>query len=212
MSKTARALVLMTPLVGLTLFAPPSGASEGHEVEVIADLDPIEGSGVHGDGHAEVEFNRHGVLDEIEVKADGLLPDHPHAVHIHFGETAEHECPTLEEDMDDSGHLNTSEGAREYGPVVVSLTTTGDVSAESVLAVDRFSTAPGGEIDYSRGVMFEASDEVREGIMRGDGVVVVHGVDYNGNGTYDFDAGVSDLDPSLPTEATDPVMCGELNR
>jgi hypothetical protein len=39
--------------------------------------------------------------------------------------------------------------------------------------------------------------------------VVIHGVDYNKDGTYSGDA-VSDLDESLPTEATDPAMCGVL--
>ena len=36
-------------------------------------------------------------------------------------------------------------------------------------------------------------------------------MDYNGNGMYDFDsAGASELDPSLPAEATDPAVCGVL--
>jgi hypothetical protein len=40
--------------------------------------------------------------------------------------------------------------------------------------------------------------------------VVVHGVDHNNDGKYDGDT-KSDLDPSLPTEATDPAICGVLN-
>ena len=48
-------------------------------------------------------------------------------------------------------------------------------------------------------------------IRRGEAVVVIHGVDYNDNGTYDFDsAGKSDLDPKLPEEATAPATCGVL--
>ena len=43
----------------------------------------------------------------------------------------------------------------------------------------------------------------------GQSVVVVHGVDHNDNGKYDGDT-KSDLDPSLPTEATDPAICGVL--
>jgi hypothetical protein len=39
---------------------------------------------------------------------------------------------------------------------------------------------------------------------------VVHGVDYNGDGTYSGEE-MSDLDPSLPTEATDPALCGVLD-
>ncbi len=37
----------------------------------------------------------------------------------------------------------------------------------------------------------------------------MHGVDHNDNGKYDGDT-KSDLDPSLPTEATDPAICGVL--
>lgn len=56
------------------------------------------------------------------------------------------------------------------------------------------------------------SQEVADAIVAGEGVVVVHGVDHNDSGAYDAgDRGVSDLDPSLPGEATDPAICGVLN-
>ena len=216
MSKTARGLVLIAPLVGLSLFAPPAGADMGEERpeprerEVVAALHPIEGTGIKGHGHAEVEFDQKGVIDEYEVVARGLLAGSPHAVHIHFGEEARHECPTLGDDTNGDGRLNTTEGQPAYGPIVLSLTTKGDTSPASALAVDRFSTAPGGLIHYERDGMFETAEGVAKAVAKGKGVVVVHGVDYNGNGVYDFDAGVSELDPSLPTEATDPAMCGVL--
>ena len=55
------------------------------------------------------------------------------------------------------------------------------------------------------------SAAVARAIRHGKGVIVIHGVDYNGNGKYDFaSAGKSDLDPSLPAEATDPALCGVL--
>ena len=214
MSKTARALVLLTPLMGLTLFAPPAGADSHndpsqHGNEVLAYLDPIPGSGVHGSGHAEVEFDEEGVINEFEVAADGLLADHPHAAHIHFGEQARHECPTLEDDENGDGHLNTTEGAPAYGPVMLSLTTEGDTSPASVLAIDRFDVATDGTINYERDGHFETAEGVAEAIAAGEGVVVIHGVDYNEDGTYSGDV-MSDLDPSLPTEATDPAMCGVL--
>jgi hypothetical protein len=38
----------------------------------------------------------------------------------------------------------------------------------------------------------------------------VHGIDTNNNDVYDFSAGESDLDPSLPEEATVPAACGLL--
>lgn len=217
MSKTARGLVLIAPLVGLSLFAPPAGADMGEdrpeprEREVVADLDPVPGSGLTGDGHAEVEFDQEGVIDEYEVVARGLLAGAPHAVHIHFGEDARHECATLADDTNDNGRLTTVEGAPAYGPVQLSLTTSGDTSPASLLAVDRFNTAPGGLMHYERDGVFETAKGVAEAIAEGEGVVVVHGVDYNGNGTYDFEgAGASDLNEMVPEEATAPAMCGVL--
>jgi hypothetical protein len=41
-------------------------------------------------------------------------------------------------------------------------------------------------------------------------VLVVHGVDSNRSGAYDGSL-KSDLDPSLPMEATAPAACGTIN-
>jgi hypothetical protein len=38
--------------------------------------------------------------------------------------------------------------------------------------------------------------------------VVTHGIDVNGNGEYDMAAGPSELDATLPQEATAPASCG----
>jgi hypothetical protein len=89
------------------------------------------------------------------------------------------------------------------------LTKGGDTSPASALAVDRFSTAPKGSIRYHRHDI-KTSSEVAKAIRNGEGVLVVHGVDYNHNGMYDFSAGKSDLDPKFPAEATDPAACGVL--
>ncbi|AXH97115.1 hypothetical protein [Ornithinimicrobium avium] len=111
-----------------------------------------------------------------------------------------------------------------YGPVVVSLTATGDTTPASFLDVTRFPVSQGGSYHYSRaninvtriaGTGDTGRDgnakQIADAIRDGEGVVVIHGVDYNGNGTYDFDgAGASELDASLPAEATDPAVCGVL--
>ncbi len=146
----------------------------------------------------------------VTMAAMGLLEDQPHAAHIHFGDDARHECPTLDEDSNGNGHLSTKEGAPAYGPVVVSLTKTGDTSAKSVLAVDRFDTAEGGDISYERGSI-KVSKDVAEAIADGEAVVVVHGVDHNDNGKYDGEE-KSDLNKDLPAEATDPALCGALRK
>ncbi|MDQ4051132.1 MAG: hypothetical protein M3237_00320 [Actinomycetota bacterium] len=145
----------------------------------------------------------------VKVKARRLAPNLPHAQHIHFGAQARHECPTVADDSNGDFRLTTVEGAPAYGPVRVSLTTKGDTSAASVLAVDRFPTAPQGNVDYTRTT--RTSKAVARAIRRGEAVVVLHGVDYNSNGRYDFrSAGKSELDESLPAEATDPASCGVL--
>ena len=212
MKTTVRALALAAPVVGMALFAAPASASGGDyygDSEVVAHLAPIPGNGVDGSGKAVVEFEDGGQIDKFELSAWGLLADAPHAAHIHFGEEARNECPGLEDDTNGDGRLNTTEGAPAYGPIVVSLTTEGDTTPASALAIDRFDTATDGTIDYEREELIATSDEVAQAIADGKGVVVVHGVDYDGDGVYGGDV-ASDLDPSLPTEATDPALCGVL--
>jgi len=190
-------------------FAAPflgMSAASAADGDTMANLQPIALNGVNGSGTAMVAVN--GTRIDVTMAASGLLADNVHAAHIHFGADARHECPTAGEDADDSGTLNTTEGAPAYGPVVVSLTKTGDTSPESVVAVERFDTAPGGELSYERGSI-NVAPEVATAIADGEAVVVIHGVDHNHNGKYDGKA-KSDLDPSLPTEATDPALCGVL--
>ena len=195
--------------VGLAFVAIPGGASategrsRGH---VHAHLTELNNSGVSGIATVDVRGRRLNA----SIFATGLLPNAPHAVHIHFGETALHECPTQAADGGD-GKLTTSEGLPFYGPVVVAFTLFGDTSAASTLAVDRFDTTPSGVLDYHRD-RIKTQRSVAKAVARGEGVVVIHGVDYNGNGFYDFEAaGASDLDPTLAAEATDLAACGVLN-
>ncbi len=189
----------------LAFGAGPAMAASG---SVNANLKAVEGSEVDGSGTAMVKVDGNKIT--VTMAAMGLLADQPHAAHIHFGADARHECPTLDDDEDGNGRLNTSEGAPAYGPVVVSLTKTGDTSPDSTLAVDRFDTAEGGEISYERGSI-KVSNDVANAIADGEAVVVVHGVDHNDNGKYDGKE-KSDLDDSLPAEATDPALCGALTK
>ena len=187
----------------LALSVGPAFAADG---SVNANLKPNPGSEVTGSGTAMVKVT--GTTINVTMAATGLLPDQPHAAHIHFGADARHECPVIGDDANKDGHLNTTEGAPAYGPIVVSLTKSGDTSPKSGLAVDRFDTAPGGKIMYERGSITVAP-EVATAITAGQAVVVIHGVDYNKDGKYSGDV-MSDLDPTLPTEATDPALCGAL--
>ncbi|HZB67426.1 MAG TPA: hypothetical protein VE503_08405, partial [Ornithinibacter sp.] len=71
----------------------------------------------------------------------------------------------------------------------------------------KFTRVAGTGYNGGGGTAKQIADSIREG----EGVLVIHGVDYNDNGVYDFDsAGASELDPNLPAEATDPAVCGVL--
>ena len=192
--------------------AAPAGGSQAAVTGLLSQgmttqthFQQLNNSGVRGRATVTV---RHRRLT-IDINARGVLKDMPHAMHIHFSADSSHTCPTVQNDTNADHRLSTSEGAPAYGGVQVSLTTRGAHGPGSALAVNRFPTASNGRISYERTI------HVRRGVARairnGEAAVVIHGVDYNQNGKYDFDAGKSDLDPNLPAEATDPVACGILH-
>lgn len=188
-------------LVGLPLAFASSAAAADHDdrTELMATLNGLSGSGAGGTVWAEL----HGTELSIQIESTGLLEDAPHAQHIHIGE--QFTCP--DPDMPGTGFegaIRTTDAVPFYGPVVVSLTLEGMTDADHALDVDDF---PVGNAAYER--TFEVPQEVADDIAQGRGVIVVHGVDHNGNGEYDGEQ-ESDLDPSLPSEATDPASCGVL--
>ena len=223
-----------TGLVGgsLLLGIPAASAAPGMDkpnkpgkadktVSLQASLSELNFSGASGSATATVKNQK---IENISISATGLAPDAAHAIHIHFGEEARHECPTMGEAtnvrsaIDPTPRLSTADGLPAYGPIVVSLTTTGDTTPASGLALSRFPTSTGGELSYNRSKI-EFTDvagvgtakSIADGVRAGEGVLVVHGNDYNENGAYDFEAaGKSELDPSLPAEGTDPTACGVL--
>ncbi|HET6921374.1 MAG TPA: hypothetical protein VFI46_18220 [Jiangellaceae bacterium] len=199
LASLAIASLAVSPFLGM-------GAAVAADGDTMANLKPVALNGVQASGTAMVQVN--GTRIDVTMAASGLLADNPHAAHIHFGADARHECPTAGDDADGDGTINTTDGGPAYGDIVVSLTKTGDTSPDSGLAVDRFDTAPGGNLSYERGSI-SVAPEVATAIANGESVVVVHGVDHNGSGKYDGKK-KSDLDPKLPTEATDPAICGVL--
>lgn len=201
----ATGLLSVTALVAATMPAQAAQpASRGNTFS--AALAELNGSGVTGTAQVKVR----GSSLDVAYRATGLLAGMPHAVHLHYSEEAQNECPTPALDTDGDGKLSTVEGLPAYGDVVVSLTTSGDTSPESILAVDRYPTAPGGTIDYARTVT--TSRDTALDVKDGEVVLVIHGLDYAGGteGAYDLEAGESELAAGLPREATDPSACGVL--
>jgi hypothetical protein len=198
------AVLLSTVALGGTAVA--TGSDSGHHGHTVKGrLHNLNNSGVKGTAYANVQ----GTKVKVGFKAKHLSPNLPHAAHIHYGEQAAHECPTFKDDANHDFRLNVAEGVPQYGPIAVSLTTKGDTSPASGLALERFSTAPKGTIKYHRKVT--TSKDVAKAIRNGEGVLVIHGIDYNQNGKYDLEgAGESEIAPGAPAEATDPAACGVL--
>jgi hypothetical protein len=194
------------PTVAIAAAAFPllamGSAQAAHDGSYQATLGALNESGTTGTGMVTLA----GDQATVTINASNVLAGAPHAQHFHIG--AQGACPTDADDTNDDGFVSVSEGAPYYGSIGASLTTTGDTGPDSGLAVDRFPTAEGGSYTYER--TFTISQDVQESFAAGTAVLVVHGVDKDGSGAYDGDI-KSDLDPSLPMEATAPAACGVLN-
>jgi len=220
----AAAAVLAVVSMGAGPVLAQNGKATDRSVTLTAVLTELNGSGASGSATAVVKNQK---IEHIEVHATGLTPDAPHAQHIHYGNDALNECPTLALDTNSDGRLNTLEGVPAYGPVVVSLNTSGDTTPASFLDVARFPVSQDGIFNYSRDNIeftdvagtgypglggFGTAKQIADSIREGEGVLVIHGLDYDGNGTYNVSnpEGTSELNPNLPAEATDPALCGVL--
>ena len=204
------ALMVVPPAATAAPASSTTTSNHGYVARAVAHLDPLNNSGVSGVGVVSLKVSKNRI--NVVVRANGLLANMPHAMHIHWGPTAKHECPTVKRDTNRDHRLNVAEGIPSYGPIRVSLTTKGDTSPKSALAVDRFSTAPHGKLVYKR-YSIKVDTRTARAIRAGQAVLVVHGLDYNQNGKYDFKgAGASELNKAVPAEATDPAACGVLHR
>ena len=194
--------LLFVLILAMGLSAAPALA-QGTGPTITAQLNPLNTSG--SSGTATVVVNGNQVT--VTIEARGLSPNLPHAQHIHIG--GQNICPTNAADDDGDGLINTVEGQPFYGPVQVSLTTTGDVSANSALAVDRFPVAAAdGSLSYSRTFQLPAGVTLAD--LR-NGVIVQHGIsELFGDPTQYDGEPRSSLTPDLPLEATIPSNCGKL--
>ena len=201
-----RALLAAVPALALGAGAAavaPTGAQTEPTRTYEAQLRSLNGSGAEGMAVVSVDGNQ----VTLEIESTGLTPGAPHAQHFH-GITAGTfaSCPPAEADTDGDGLVSTPEGVPFYGGIEASLTTEGDTTPASALAVDRMPVADDeGTVTYSR--TFEVTDEVAENITQLH--IVQHGIDLDGSGTYD--GAPSPLEPSVPFEATIPAACGGID-
>jgi hypothetical protein len=206
----AFALLLAAPATAASAGVPAAAPSGAESVHV--KLLELNKSGATGTATLTALGN--GDL-RISIRATGMVPDSPHAQHLH-GSTdgMDFHCPTMAADTDGDGFLSTEEGMPDYGDIFVSLTTAGDTSKASGLAVDRMPVAgKDGKLSYDRTIK---GDDLPPGTVKHlkDLHVVQHGIDTNDNGKYDLDAlGESTLAKAaglagIPQEATNPASCG----
>lgn len=147
---------------------------------------------------------------QVTVRAEGLAPGLPHAMHLHgFEGEMDQGCPGPDAAGGD-GVVTVLDGVPFYGGILASLTTTGDTSDASALALDRFPVADkNGSLKYTRTFENEAA-HANAGTVQ----VVVHGIDFDGNGEYalnpddPFASRDSSLSAAIPLETTVPVLCG----
>ena len=207
--KLRHALLALPAVAALPFAAGPAAAHDtahkGDGATYQVELDALNNSGASGTAVVTLK----GRSLTVKIDAEGLVPNAPHAQHIHGmpDHSKDFMCPTQDADKNGDGVVNVAEGLPAYGAITVSLTTKGDTSAKSGLAVDRMPVADeNGNLQYERTI--KVPEKIAANIKNLH--IVQHGIDTNDNDKYDFEGtqGKSELNPKVPAEATHPATCG----
>ena len=208
----ALSLLLFVGLVGSVIALVVQGSSASSSAAPVrgyaTSVAAVPTNRVTGGGTASVQLR--GDSATVTLNTTGLLNGSPHLAHIHGLGLGQ--CPTASSARLHNGHLSISTGdaIRLYGSTLVSFTEWGSTSGSVPNNIDMNRYPASGNIRYKRTMTVPrlAADLIRDG----DAVIIVHGIDYDRNHIYDFGAlGISDLDKTLPGEATAPALCGVLH-
>lgn len=195
-------------LVLAASFAVAAGPVLAASGTFIAHTTPVphtaSGSGLNVTGTATLELQSKKLT--AHITASGLSPNLPHLMHIHGVIGAQNDCPSSSADENGDGFIDTVDGLPDYGPVLVTFSTTGDTSAAAAFNLEVAAVADAsGRIDYTR--TFKIPKAVAMDISNLH--VVIHGADLDESGRYD--GAMSSLGMGIPLEAELPVSCGTIN-
>lgn len=189
--------------VGGTALAGHDEVKSDKVAKYTYDLDPVQDPSIpnsQATGWTKIMVLPNGNV-KVQVEASGLAPNLPHLMHLHdVVGSSPSDCPS----GTPGDVVTVLDGLPNYGGIQLVLET-------QIADAD-------GSISYS--AQFPAStplatdaDMTLESIA-GFAQVVVHGIDFDGNGAYAFNpedpfaSRSSSLGASIPLEATVPVLCG----
>lgn len=200
--------LLLAPAValGLTTMAAAPAMADHAAGSYSTTLNQINNSGATGTAWIDVN----GAEATVTIEASGLAETfmdgpYPHVQHIHIG--AQGTCPTMADDANGDGIIDTPEGQPAYGMIGTTLSLEGSTGPEAGTDV---TVAPSGSsFTYER--TFELNQETQDALANGTGVVVVHGLDPATQPAAATEK-MSTLPgaESLPLAATAPALCGPL--
>ncbi len=172
------------------LAAPLTPVKVNHETD---------GAGFVG---AEIEGNSL----HLTILTTGLLDNAPHGLQIDVDGTGR--CPGPDAAADLHGHkaIGLTQTLPHVGLPGAALTISGSTNPVYALDLDRYPAA--GTFQYQRTIPI--TEDLRRNLDSGHAVVLVLGVDYDGDGRYNGVLSYERLAPALPTEATAPALCGVL--
>jgi hypothetical protein len=181
-------LLVAPALLAVTGGMPAQAAPRVGEFTV--DLAPI-----NKDGDGTVAITQRGTALTVHLQAAGL-DGGVHLAHLHGVRSVQNSCPTLALDANGDGRVDIAEGLAAYGPVQVTLSHGTD---------DR-----GTSLDFTR--IYKHRDNGDGIASLGDldrYVIVVHGVDLDGDGlaTNPDAQGDGSGDPD-DNEISMPAFCG----
>ena len=197
-------LVLAAAAVAAVIVLTSGGSSTPPGQLFEAALLPVPTNHVTGSGRATVRLQ--GNMATVTVDTTGLLNGARHAMHIHAFRKGT--CPPASAARLYNGHraISADDGIPYYGPMVYALTASGDTSANKMFSFEQYPST--GNIHYKRTIT--VSDAVAGQIRNGHAEIVVHGIDYDHTGIYDYVLDSSKPPSGLPAEAIFPALCGPL--